>query len=362
MRYLYKGFISQNIAPQGSKRIGVYDADGNRVCGIPLGVLSMPDVGHKLYSYGLISDLHCGGNHSPEKTNLDHALTHFENQGCSFCCHCGDMTNIGFWYPPADAAGANINPDVIYLKQFEEYKSVIDAHPNLPVYGVCGNHDSYTKPVTENLAELKEYTGLDLYDTVNHDKDVFIFLGQHMSNRPMSEEALQWLYETLEANRNKRCFVFVHPYVDNSDSGNPYGVYGNHLFAAWGENTTVFKNLLNHYKNTFLCHGHSHMHFLMQEEVSNSNYSEVLGFRSLHVPSISWNRKIVNGASVKTETCFGYVVDVYENCVVLKGYDFYQSQWVPIAQYCIDTTLQPIEAGTFRDTTGTMITGGSADD
>lgn len=347
MGYKYNGFIPQNIAPKGARRIGVYNSKGEKISTIALGSLNRP-TGEKLYSFGLLSDLHCAGNNSAEGTRLDNALTYFENQGCSFCCHSGDMTNIGFWYNATDTE--------MYLEQMAEYKSVREAHPNLPLYGVCGNHDSYNKPITENLTELEAYTGNGLYYTITHGNDVFMFLGQHVSNKPMSEEALQWLYETLEANRNKRSFVFVHPYVDNTDSGNPYGVYGNDLFAAWGTKKTAFINLLKHYKNTILYHGHSHMHPIMQEEVENTNYSHVLGFRSIHVPSISWNRKIIDGESVNVGGCYGYLVDVYENCVVLNGLDLLTNKAVPIAQYCIDTTLQNIVANTFTDSTGTIMT------
>ena len=343
MIYQYNGFIHQNVAPNGAKKIGVYNASGKRICEIPLGNLSMPDVGTKLYSYGLLSDLHLSGN-SAEGTRLDNAMTYFEEQGCSFCCHAGDMTNIGFWYNSTDTE--------IYFNQMAEYKGVREKHPNLPLYGICGNHENYNKSITENLTELKEYTGQDLYYTVTQGNDVFIFVSQPVGNRPMNNEQLQWLYETLEANRNKRCFVFVHPFVADSDSGNPYGVYSNKIFDWWGENTTAFKNLMKHYKNVIVCHGHSHMHFDMQLEIKNAIYSEVLGFRSIHIPSTSWNRKIVNGESVNVGGCYGYLVDVYENYIVLNGLDLSTNQVVPIATYCINTTIQTIKEDTFVDSTG----------
>ena len=116
----------------------------------------------------------------------------------------------------------------------------------------------------------------------------------------------------------------------------------------------LFKNLLKHYKNTILYHGHSHMHFDMQKEVSNSNYSEVLGFRSIHVPSISWSRKIVNGASVNAGGCYGYLVDVYEDFIILNGFDLMTNSIVPISTYKIDTKLVEIEANTFKDSTNTL--------
>lgn len=333
MRYKYSGFIPENIAPKGAKKIIVYDSSGNRIGNIPLGHLTRP-TGTKLYSFGLMSDLHCAGNNSTEGTKLDNAMTYFEEQGCLFCCHSGDMTNIGFWY--------NADDTEIYLPQMAEYKSVREKHPNLPLYGCCGNHESYNKTITNNLTELEEYTGFTMYYSITQGDDVFIFLSQPTGNTPMSDDALLWLETTLEENKNKRCFMFVHPFVSDSDSGNPYGVYGNKIFDWWGNKTTTFINLLNHYKNTVLFHGHSHMHFDMQEEVENAIYSEVLGFRSVHVPSISWNRMIVDGASVNVGGCYGYLVDVYENYIILNGLDLLTNGVVPLGTYKIDTTLQTV--------------------
>ena len=33
----------------------------------------------------------------------------------------------------------------------------------------------------------------------------------------------------------------------------------------------------------------------------------------------------------------GYICDVYDDCIVLKGYDFQHDTIVPIAHYCIRT-------------------------
>lgn len=348
MAYKYEHLIPQNTAPTEAKKIGVYNANGDRLFGIMLGGLS-PQVEAPLYSFGLVSDLHLnitdGGANS---TRLDNAMTFFENQGASFCCHAGDMTNIGFYME-----GDSVN---LYPYQFEEYKRICDLHPNLPMYGVCGNHESYVNPITQSLTELQEYTGHGLYYSISQGDDTFIFIGQPTATTPMTNETLQWLYETLETNRNKRCFVFVHSFVADSDSGNPLGLYGNKIFDWWGTKTTAFKNLMGHYKNTILFHGHSHMDFSAQEQVENANFSTILGFRSVHVPSLTGGRKLVDGALTSADGNDGYLVAVFKNCVVLHGYDFVNSKWLPIATYKIDTALVEIEANTFTDSTGTITT------
>ena len=347
MAYKYRHFISQNTAPDGAKNIGVYDSSGKKICSIPLGGLTPPD-GEKLYSFGLVSDMHLYKSEPSwlANTKFDNALTFFENNNCVMCAHSGDSTQTGFYN---DGDPLTFDPS-----QFAKYKAICDKH-TIPVYGICGNHESYENSIANNLADLKEYTGTDLYYTVAQGNDVFIFVGQATETRPMSDEELQWLYETLEANRNKRCFVFVHPDIS---SGNPLGAYtSNRLFDNWGTKTTAFKNLLSHYKNTILFHGHSHMMFECQEVDDTANYSTQDGFRSVHIPSLSRPCAIIDGVrTYQNDKSYGYLVDVYEDCIVLNGMDFIDNERVPLGTYKIDTTLQTIEANTFTDSTGTITT------
>ena len=360
MGYKYDGFIPENTALKNAKKIGVYDASDNRVLGISLSTLT-PKKDTPLYSFGLLSDLHIvqrdlADTISTRSTlKLDNALSFFEEQGCEFCCHCGDMTNIGFYME-----GDSVN---LYPYQFEEYKRICDLYPDLPVYGVCGNHDSYVNPVTDTLTELEEYTGHGLYYSISHENDVFLFIGQPKATQPMNVEELQWLYEQLEANRNKRCFVFVHPFVSN-DSGNAMSVYGNKIFDWW-EHTPVFKTLMSHYKNTILFHGHSHLEFSHQEDEKSANCTDKNGFKSVHVPSCANPMEVVDGQRVNSAfQSLGYLVDVYEDCVVLRARDFgvvsgnamINPEWVPIATYKIDTTIQSVEENTYTDSTGTIVT------
>lgn len=361
--------IPENIAPPNASSLAIFDGD-TKICDVDISKMKPSNLGEKLYSFGLVSDVHIAGNNSANGTRFDNALTYFEGQGASFCCHCGDITNIGLWMPISETDGTSY----FYPDQFEEFLSICEKH-NIPVYGNCGNHESYngydisktytdvygTDPslVINNLDKLQEYTGNGLVFTVNHENDVFIFVGQSTQTLPMTVEHLQWLYETLEENRNKRCFVFVHSYVSSADSGNPLGLHSLPLFSYWGvTNTKAFTDMMAHYKNVIVFHGHSHVHFETQQQVKHAIYSTELGFRSAHVPSTANGRKIINGALGNKDASYslGYLVEVYEDHVVLKGYDFMGDAEVPIAQYCIDTTLVEIPEKSFTDSTGTITT------
>jgi hypothetical protein len=88
-----------------------------------------------------------------------------------------------------------------------------------------------------------------------------------------------------------------------------------------------------------------------------ANYTVHDGFRSVHVPSSGAPRDVVNGKLVnRANESQGYIVDVYEDCVVLNGIDFINNKPIPIGTYKIDTTLQTIKANTFTDSTGTIVT------
>lgn len=334
--------IAENIAPPNAKNLAIFNGD-KKICNVDITKMNPTNLGTKLYSFGLLSDVHVntfsGDNNA---VVFENALAYFDAQGCGFVCVSGDLTQTGFHMYENDATIDTVNwyDDT----QFAEYKRIRELHPNMPVYGICGNHEGYVKPITENLVDLKEFAGCDLTFTIKIEEDLFVFIGQEHPYRPMSEEQFIWLGETLDANKDKRCFVFIHPFVDANDSGNPHRLHKIPLFdyasiIQDGYDKNTFANLMSNYPNAILFHGHSHMRFENQESVSNANYSTALGFKSVHVPSTAYCRDVRSGAMVNVEIAQGYIVDVYENHIVLKGYDFSSNKEVPIAQYCIDTTF-----------------------
>lgn len=340
--------IAENIAPPDAKELVILKDDAE-ICRVDISKMKPAGLGNKLYSFGLLSDLHLDGIGS-NGAYLSQALSFFESENCNFCCHSGDMTNIGFWYKDTDIE--------IYLPQMAEYKSVIESHPNLPVYGICGNHESYNRSIMDNLGELKQYTGLDLYYTVTYGDDVFIFIGQPSGTIHAFDKydewvkELNWLQSELEKYRNKRCFVFEHLTLSD-DSGNPENIHN----AYWGSLEPTLVGIMQHYKNAILFHGHSHLDLNEQFNWSYSNYSTKKGFKSVNVPSSSAGRYTVDKVLQKTsdpERRAGYLTEVYADCIILKGYNFYKSEYVPIAQYKIDTTLRTVEAGSFEDSTGIL--------
>lgn len=334
----YTDFIPENVAPIGARRIGIYDSNGNRAGQIPLGCLMPPNPAQKLYSFGALSDVHIG--ESTATSDFAKALKYLSEE-TDFICISGDLAHDGN-----------------NTSQWAEYKALVDVHAKVPVYACAGNHDAYNA----NLETIiSSYTGRPLYYSVEHGNDVFIFVGvkSNTTGSLFTTAELQWLYETLERNRNRRCFVFQHVRPDDA-CGNALGIY---TYDIWGgTEQKVFESLLRHYKNVVLFHGHSHLKYDLQKFSDLANIDKVFGCWSVHIPSITVPRSTnsaVNPARVELYAdSEGYVVDVYPDGIHLRGRDFVRGEFLPIASYWLDTTLQTIPADTYVDSTGTIITGG----
>ena len=341
----YEKFIPENIAPKDVKQIDVYNKKGYRIGKIELGKLAFPNnSGEKLYSFGALSDVHIPRETATE--DFQRALIYLnKNADIKFTCICGDLTDNG-------------KPEELSL-----YKSIVDNYSKYtPVYAIAGNHESVTSHVVTNDV-ISPYTKCPLYYSFTYGSDVFIMCGEYAwgNDYLFADGELQWLYEILEKNRNKRCFVFFHVFPWD-DCGNAQGIYKSDLFT--GTQGSVFQSLMQHYKNVTLFHGHSHLKFYLQEIDDKANYSKALGFRSVHIPSLSVPRDADiydtnNDGLLYVQIVAdseGYVVDVYENGIHLRGRDFKNEKFLPIASYWLDTTLQTIPEKTYTDSTGTIKT------
>lgn len=332
-------FIPQNVAFPVSKKIGVYDLAGKEIDSFPLYGLQFPDAGKKIYSFGALSDIHIGVDTS--RDDFKAALSYL-NDAVDFVCISGDLVHGG-----SDVA----------LEQSIIYKDIVDNYATIPVYACAGNHDGAYVANVESV--ITSYTGQPLYYSLVQGDDVFIFVGDVSSSEGQlfTKAELQWLHEILEKYRNKRCFLFQHVRPDDS-CGNALGIY---TYDIWGgAEQTVFESLLKHYHNVIFFHGHSHLRFAMQKYDKKANYDNIWGCHSVHVPSLAVPRDTMSLVNPSIKNVYaaseGYIVDVYKTGIHLKGIDFVNGEWIPIASYWLDTTLKRIEANTFVDETGTITT------
>lgn len=344
--------IPQNVAPKNVKKVIIFDSNGNRVCECDLGHLTMPQLGTKKYSAGLLSDTHMTtAAGSDEEVDLARAINYFKSVA-DMTCICGDLCNVN------------------ETGQLEKHKAVVDANKgDMPVYAIPGNHGHISNTALNPLndEQIKAITGYPLYYTVSNQPadeasrnyysavvgdDVYIMCGAVRwgdGNSMFDATSFQWLQETLDENRNKRCFLFFHAPIDDAQHcGDALNVI---TWDGLGTYRTRFIKLLQHYNNVIYFHGHTHAMLEMQDYLQGlnpplpANYDFTDGIHSVHIPSCAISRDISSGDRVDvTATSQGYLMDVYENHIVLRGRDFVKGEFIPIAQYCLDTTIQTVES------------------
>ena len=319
-----------------------------------------------LYSFGATSDLHL--QYATGQSDFARALAYFEKQGIPFSCVCGDLT----W------AATMVNADK-YTTEWkgglEDYK---DIKGNYPVYAIGGNHETYTATYdTSTKAWTSVGTGLDVdlwksmtgddpfytisnqpEDLVNHnrynavipDTDVFIMLSIKHASAPnlWLDGEWEWLQNTLEENKNKRCFLFFHEHDNDDKTGDPFGMYP-HGVSEVSEQGKAFIDLLRRYPNVIWFHGHTHTTFLEEQPpVANITHR---GYKTVNIPSLQGPRKwypetdSFSGLADKSEC---YVIDVYRNRIVLKALDLTTvnadgtGEADTIEIYALDTAIQII--------------------
>lgn len=315
--------ILQNCAPAEATTIAVYNAVDEKVGDIALGGLKI-NLGSKLYSFGAIADIHVGSSGWYDKvSNAIKDLTRIEK--VDFICIPGDLTELA----------SNDN--------FRALKNTIETY-STPIYVSTGNHDTPSHRKTYDITDdfLMQYTGHPRYYSFTHGNDVFIMFGvqDDLAEGLFSGAQLEWLYETLEANKDKRCFVFQHVFPEEG-CGNAAGFYDHDIWGYYCKES--FESLMARYSNAIFFHGHSHTTFAGQTIDDMANYDNIRGAHSVHTPSVSKTRALTG--EYDTSMSEGYAVDVYENGIVLRGKDFANKKFMPIAQYQLDTTAKAIGNG-----------------
>lgn len=287
----------------------------------------LPSFGEKRYSFGVISDVHL----SIKPQSFTRALNFFKDYGCAFVSIAGDITQDG-----------NIN-------QLNSYKNITGAFSDeLPVYAAAGNHDAQSG-INKNI--WKDYTGHDLCHAFDYDGDRFIFLGNNKwdfhnpSSEILTKEQLDWLENELEANKDKTVYLYQHVFLKDT-CGNIYDANGNGVYDLWYTEGTAdevrFRGLMAKYPNVIWFSGHSHWKFYLQYLNKDLNIFDGNGeyCTMVHVPSVTTPRDYINGKRIDSSVYSeGYVVDVYDNVTVLRGYDFVDGKFYAFANYVVDTSI-----------------------
>ena len=321
----FKAFLNCNVAPKEATKIGIYDNNGNKVGTIPLyNFKKKQDT--KLYSFGLISDLHIQVTDTYDGQNdLRRAFDYFTAQGINLTCCCGDI--------------ADTNTEQEYIN----FKAIKDQYPNMTFYSCTGNHDC-SGANGYNKTYWNTYIGTDKTFERTINGDHFLFIGMNAWNftTGYTDEDLNWLESKLNEYRNERCFVFMHCPITQY-VGNYKGMYNPNNWLTGG-NLYRAMEMANHFVNSVWFSGHSHWKWHLQKWEDNANVYRNNSAWNVHIPSCAIPGDAEGDREIGrvVEGNEGAIVDVYEDYIEIKGVDLKTGNYIPVAQYRLDTTIQPV--------------------
>lgn len=328
-----------------------------------------------LYSIGVLSDIHLKDvNHGyadedkiDDKFSLSDyqkALTFYKDNGVDFVAIAGDVVANNWrddsYYPAEELETVKSQERSEWVAELQLYKQYNETYfPDKSVYTCTGNHDAcplghWESPVVGLGMTIPEYgdgtktgeqvweeiVGTPLNHVVEHNGDVFIFFSMYYWNyvTPCRNEDIDWLEEKLEQYKEQRVFLFWHlPIPDTFAFGHGLEFLANDASCRAGD----VRLLLESYPNTICFTGHSHYDLALEAEYDNANTYRADGTMTMiHCSSTAYPR-LPNGDSYSNVPTGsqGYLVDVYENKVVIKGVDFTIGEsgaFIPSANYVIN--------------------------
>ena len=280
-------------------------------------------LGDKLYTFGVTSDIHLRpDNYGHGIDDFNRTLPLLQNLGAEFIGISGDI-------------GYNGNTN-----ELELYQSALNNLATVPVHSVRGNHD---KPFTD--ANWQTYTGFAPNHEMIYNGDVFLFMSMdHVNNTTNAVEVgyatgLAWLKKRLARYQGARIFVFCH-YPPSGYSGLADGQYYGWTSTATEDDELV--SALLQTKNVILFTGHTHYRLNVEETYDSVNIYRFNNSKAafVHVPSNSRPRD-KNGNTVE-QYSEGYIVDVYEQGVVIRGVDFVSGEFMPDYEYVMSVDSNPV--------------------
>ena len=308
-----------------------------------------------LYTFGAISDPQLANDsygsesYPNDETHLKKAFETLNDRDVDFSIVSGDVVN-------------DQNGNKTYAAEYKRYQKILaDSSYSKPIYESNGNHDVGTVwdkngNYYNNNTPFIKATGLDsTEETIKAGKpyfeitepvtgDHFIFMaleGGFYTNKgtQFSTAQLDWLEGLLKkySTDGKNIFIIEHANVAGWGSGDkataPY--YYNLGLVKTNPDVQRFIKLMETYKECVIITGHTHLELSAQYNYSDNNGTSAV---MMHNSAIGGVRRLINGSVNRDDVLGlseGYIVEVYEDCILFNGTNMYYNETMPQCSYII---------------------------
>lgn len=349
------------VIPQGATHLWVYNKDNAAryaTIAIPPHT-AMPSVSYPLYTFSVLSDIHVASEKTTQRTNLANALDYVKNKTqASAIITVGDNVDNG-----TDSAWETFNN--IRSNYISE---------SLPMFCAIGNHEFKDANGTSSdtaaldsayLAKFKNNAvsgiiGMTSVDKVYYSFELngckYIMLGSEgqstlspgmpREHAYISQTQINWFQSEVNAakaaNPNMPIFVFLHQPLKNTVSGSLEA--RNPVIQDWwgiAESTSAeaqIRSIIENNTNMILFTGHTHWEFSSLNPIllDSSKSSAYINTASV---GYLWNDNNIDEYSIDGSQ--GYIVEIHDGFLYLRGRDFAKNTWNLATQYIIPIRTGP---------------------
>ena len=303
-----------------------------------------------IYSFASISDpqlandSYGSGRYPYDEVHLEAAFETLADRDVDFSVVSGDVVN-------------DQNGNQTYAAEYIRYQRILaDSSYVNPIYEANGNHELWADPATIGIPTFIKETGLDSvkatidakkpYFEITEPKsgDHFIFMALEGTfytdeGTQFSTAQLNWLEGLLKKYHGdgNNIFIIEHGNIAGWGSGDkltePY--YYDLGLNKNSSDVKRFISLMETYKECVIITAHTHLELGAQLNYSDNNGTSAV---MMHNSAIGGVRRLVNGSVDRTPVLGmseGYIVEVYNSCILFKGINLYYNEIMPSCSYII---------------------------
>ena len=343
--------FDNTLIPEGTTRIIACAVRGGKEEEYASAPVKMEDtfvLGELKYTLGILSDIHI-----TQSLADDHA-NHFRSALQQLDYYAPD--SLGLLSVGDNVDGSN-NLTAVVKGQYSNFMALLnDSAFSKKFYPTIGNHDLFLVNLKGHdfVAELftENFNRPLDYDVWLNDSLHVIVLGDSGGGdnyATITEKQVKWLDEKMADRYGEEGVVTLlslHQPLYNTVSGSFPGQNWNGVDE---DSETMLRAVLKKYPDAIMVNGHTHWEF-DSRGIMNDGGDE-LPYTFL-VPSCAY---LWTDAQTEKKGSQGYLLEVYDNAIRMRGRDFAQDKWAPQADFIFQMkeTVTPDTSDTVTDTAPT---------
>lgn len=324
--------FENTLIPEGTTRIIACAVTGGKekeYASAPVNTENAFVFGELKYTLGILSDIHI-----QQALDNTHAY-HFRDA----------LKQLDYYYPDSlglltvgDNVDGSNNMTAVVRAQYANFMALLnDSAFKEKFYPTIGNHDLFLY----NLKKDHDFVAGLFTENFKHPLDYDVWLNDSLhiivigdsvggdDYATITEEQTKWLDEKMAERYGEEGVVTLlslHQPLYNTVSGTFEGQGWNGVDAG---SELLLRNVLKKYPDAIMVNGHTHWEFDSKGTMTDGG--DELPYTFL-VPSCAY---LWTDTQVYKEGSQGYVLEVYDNAIRMRGRDFGQDKWAPQADFVI---------------------------